>query len=257
MIFRCVNKHKWRLYFEKERSFFETFDEQFPIYWNWERTTSPNLEAEECIRNAFHLLYADAPNELVRKFLDWTIELIDRGLAENKFVPERSRGAFPMNRGEGRRWRAYAMALRNGDLPIDDLRLAIDDLDEWNERLTRKLWDSVGEAHVLAPARIALIIGDFDRFGELLPFRYPIKWHQEESRVLIEMHESLCANNSLPPGLVEQFVAYFERVRHPEFKPDIYFNKEVLRFELGVLYCKYVATEEPFSWPRVIEEISR
>jgi hypothetical protein len=32
---------------------------------------------------------------------------------------------------------------------------------------------------------------------------------------------------------------------------------DILRFELGILYCQYVATDQPFTWQRVIEVVSR
>jgi hypothetical protein len=258
MTSRATHRGCWIQQFERERHFYETFGTEFPIWQNWARNSCPNLEADRCLVHALSLLYAAAPGTLVEQFLGYSTELIDRGLDENKFTPEGSRGSFPRNRGEGLRARAYARALRGEPLKTVDLRQAIEDFQTWFKIITPGLWDDHGEFKVLCSARLALILGDLDLFEQLLPFRYKIKFHREEGELLLQLKNLLRKGvQPLPRDYCERFTTYFECIRDPQLKPDIYMETDLLRFELGVLYCQYIAVDEPFSWPRVIAEISR
>jgi hypothetical protein len=243
---------------ESERKYYETFEEEFPLWENWELVDSPNEPAERLLFDALDLLYARAPKALSVKFLDFVVQVIDRALAENRFRPDSPRANFPRNRGEGLRARAYALALCGEPLRTADLRQAVDDYRAWCEEITPGRWHDVTESHVLSSARLALIVGDLDLFERLLPFRYKIKLHREEAELLLQLKNLLRKGEQpLPRDYCERFTQYFERIRNPEFKSDIYMETDLLRFELGVLYCQYVATDVPFSWPRVIAEVSK
>jgi hypothetical protein len=246
----------WIQQFERERQFYETFETEFPIWHNWPRNSCPNLEADRCLSHALSLLYADVPKSLIEKFLGFSIALIDRGLEEHKF--EEPYGDFPRNRAAGLRARAYALALRGEALKTADLRQAIEDFQTWCADITPGRWHDLTEFQVLSSARLALIVGDLDLFERLLPFRYKIKLHREEAELLLQLKNLLRKREQpLPRDYCERFTQYYERIRNPEFKSDIYMETDLLRFELGVLYCQYVATDVPFSWPRVIAEVSK
>lgn len=254
MTFREFHQ-QWSANIEADLEFFRAYEEEFPPFDKWEIDWSPDVTTERIFHHALELLYSGNPEHLAAKFLDWVIERIDRAIAEDKF--SHPRAAFPHNRAHGVRARAHARFLRDGSLALEDLRQAIADLETYNQDIPRHQWDAQSEADVLAPARLALIVGDFDCFATLLPFRWPVKWHHEESGILVEINRCLAEGQSIPPELSSRFLAYFEQVRSPEFRPDIYTETDILRFELGILYSQYIDPSEPLTPQRVIDVVSR
>lgn len=251
----CTNKNKWEKRVLEDVEILWNYEEEFPPFDKWQWDWSPDTRSQRLLQEGLEILYANNPGGLSAKFLSWTIERIDRAVAEDKF--NHPRAAFPHNRAHGLRSRAHAAFLRDGAIALDDLRQSIEDFANYNEGIPRHLWDAQSEADVLAPARLALIAGEFNRFAELLPFRWPIKWHKQEAKFLLDMHKQLSIGEPVSQQVADRFVAYFEQVRAPDYKPDIFTETPILRFELGLLYCQYIDPTEIATPERVIDVISR
>jgi len=268
-----VYKAKWRDDILNELNYFESYEAQFPVFATWERLEVPEQLAMDLLRNAFDLLYASASPELSHKFLNWTIEVVDRSLRDGKLAKSTSHSNFPENRGQALRSRAYASALLTGELGLADAKQALEDLMENIQQLEILVreenhhWEDMEEANLLAPSRLALILHDLDRFDELLPYHREFKWHKVEAELLVEVAEATRQGHALSNSLVDRFVHYFDEVRAPtmiqvesekrEHGGTIYSDMDLRRFEIGVIYAKYIDTSEPFTWRRAIELIAR
>ncbi len=55
-----------------------------------------------------------------------------------------------------------------------------------------------------------------------------------------------------------RFEEYFDYIRDPQLKTDLFLERDVLRLELGALRDKYfVSPDGRIDWPRVVEAVSR
>lgn len=165
--------------------------------------------------------------------------------------------AFPRNRGEGLRVRAYANVLLGHALDTQDLVQASRDYEERFIATPQRDWDSIPQAHILEAARMSLISGDLKRAKEVLSIKRSMKWHAEEFQLLKELvaeaQTELPVHNSSLRARVKKF---FDRVRDPEYKPNVFMDLPILRLEWGALINKYFETGSHINWSRVIELIA-
>ncbi len=248
-------KTKWIEEVEREREYFESPTDHFD---NWERNGGPEIKADWHLANALCILYGDGDKRLAEKFFCATIELIDRAFAEDKFHSEFSESGLPRNQGEGLRVRSYARALMGSGLDTQALLQASEYFVEWTSDWTGADWDSQAQSDYLVAVRMALIAGNIKRASELLKTRRSFKWHAEEHTLLKAITSEF--EKGIPIANVElhqRVVAFFDRIRDPGFKPDIFFPKDMGRLEWGVLSHKYFTAGDDIDWPAVIDSISR
>ena len=267
------HKEYWLDLLQRETKYFFEYETIFPIYENWERMSTAETVATDLLTTALDTFYCSAPRELTDKFLNWVIEVVDRALKDGKVHKTTAHSRFPRNRGEALRSRAFAKALLTGQIDIADAKQALEDLmvnvDQTEVDIANQQhrFEDVEEVKVLTAARLALILGDLDRFEELIPYRRKFTWHQTEYRLLLELGKTLKQGESPAEALIERFVEYFERVRAPtqvqvkqnreRGNPEVYVEKDLRRFEIGAIYAMYIDTAEPFTWQRAIELIAR
>ncbi len=249
------NKLKWREQFETEREYFFAPPEPFK---NWERNSKPEWIAERYFVNALEVLYASVERELPRIFLSATVELLDRAFDEDRFHAQYAEYGLPKNIGEALRVRTYTKALMGEPLAVDDLKQGSEHYIEWCSGWKGADWDSQAQSDYLTAVRIALIAGDLNYAKELLATKRKFKWHAEEHQLLLEIaheaEEGIPINNLDLRDRVDRF---FDLIRDPDFKPDVFFPTDMGRFEWGVLVYKYFVGRNRIDWPAVINLISR
>jgi hypothetical protein len=232
----------------------EYFADSVDPFRNWENRDSHGDWAEWFLSNALATAYSDAPGTIVRKFASAAVEIVDRTLAENQFEQGKlAQADFPMNQAVALRARAYAKVLIGESLGTEDLLQASRDF-EARAVLT---WNHQYEAYYLNGVRAALLAGDHDRFVRLLKTNRKFKWHVEEFAVLHNIAEQPSLGTSGSNAeLTDRFRILFDRYRDPDFKPDMYLDLQVARFELGAIWCQLFDQPNAFGWQRVISAIS-
>jgi hypothetical protein len=215
--------------------------------------------ADFIFSNGLEVLYAGAGHCVADKFLHAAVDMIDRAIAEDKFRdPRVLEMAFPSNRGKGLQVRAYSKAVLGGNLDNDDLLQASRDCEEYWLRFGNSEWDSQTQAHILTAARMALIAGDLKRAKEVLAIKRSMKWHAEEFQLLKDLAQH--AELNLPirdPTLQSHARAFFDRVRDPDYNPDVYLDLPIVRLEWGALVNKYFETGGHINWERVIDLVAQ
>jgi hypothetical protein len=237
----------------------EYYNESFDPFANWEDRTRHASIAQMYLDHGLSAKYSNAQEAIARKFFFAAIQVVNRAEKEMRLEgDEISKGAFPINRGIALRARAYSTALTEQLLPKQDLVQASLDFLEWCKSYSRGEWDGQGQANYLASVRAALIAGDKESFTSLLNYKWPFNYHSEESDILRAMaNEFQVATVIRNNGLTKRFRAFFDKYRDPVFKPDVFLEKEIVRFELGVLWCRYFdSSSSVFSWQRVVESVS-
>lgn len=246
----------WVLEYKKNQQYYEADVDPFD---RWESLAGHASIAELHLDHGLRAWYGDAPETVVRKFLHAAIEITNRAESEKRFeTGQYSSRGFPMNRGRALRTRAYATALLESILSKGDLVQASVDFEEWCKCYTRGEWDSQGQANYLAAVRTALIAEDRERFGSLLNHKWTFNWHQEEHAVFQAMSTEFQRSAVIhDPTLTARFRTMFDTYRNPDFKPDIFLEREMVRFELGAMWCKnFSPSEGRFKWHDVIDAVS-
>lgn len=247
-----------RFWFEgvsRDINFFRDYGSNNDVFKNWESDWSPDRATSRLLNYGLELLYAGNPEQLAMRFLVWVSQRVDRACDEQKF--EHPRSTYPLNRARGLRYRAHARFLLRGELCEDDLAQSIRDYASSNKCLPKHLWDAQAEVDVLAPARLALILGDLEAFDRLLPFRLPFNCHSEEYKLLCELRRALAGSARVEGVVANDFQSYFDRVRDPDYRPDIFTEVDILRLELGIIYCEYIDSSGVLTPSEVIQSISR
>ena len=248
-------KQKWINHLERERDYFSTPPDHFH---NWARNSMPEMIAGVYLSNALCALYAGGGIQVAEKFFCATIELIDRAFEEDRFHAKYAEYGLPKNQGEALRVRAYARALTGNDLNLEDLIQASKYYIEWCSAAKGAEWDSQAQSNYLDSIRMLLIADDLEGARELLKTKRKFKWHTEEHELLKTI---VCeAELNIPienEELYQRVIAFFDRIRDPDFKPDVFFPKDLGRFEWGVLLHKYFVDSERINWQDVIDSVSR
>jgi hypothetical protein len=249
-------KTYWGDHYRKNSEFFERDIEPFK---EWDRLREHGSFANTRLTlGALQALYADGPHAIIQRFLLAALEIVDRAITEIDFENGKwQQKSFPLNRGEAFQVRAYARALGGGFLSTDDLLQASTDYEQWVYLAAGRNWDAQDEAKYLNAVRMALIAGDRDRFASLLQAKRSFKSHTEEYAIYKAMatefeHSGTIENRELKI----RFKSLFDRYRDPQFKSDFYVHLALLRFELGIIWCKCFFPTSEFGWQEVINAIS-
>jgi hypothetical protein len=227
---------------------------------HWEFNRMPESSAEERLRYGLRIFYSQWNDPDGRAFFEQTLRVADRALHEEKYKgTEFLDAGFPKNRGRLLRARAYAAALLGQALDENALRQASIDCAEYCKILKGKLWDSQGQANYLAAVRLALVAGDQEQARQLMKTRKSFRWHFEEFEILRGIIGTIDEGIPEKGRVIMQALleAYFNKIRDPHLKPDVFMETDILRLELGAIRDKYfVSPDGIISWPRVIEALS-
>lgn len=242
-----MHKQWWIDRLEKNR---EHYEDAVEVSSDWEVSS----QSEQLLITSLRAAYADAPDAIVHKFASTVVLIV--GSAANDDIFEKGKyaqGAFPRNRAVALRARAYAKVLLGEPFPVDDLLQASQDF----ESRATSTWNHQYEAYYLNAVRAALIAGDQERFASLLNADREFKSHDEEFGALRGLADEFHRDSSSPStDLRDRFRDLFDRYRNPEFKPDIYMELEIVRFELGAIWCRFFDKARVFSWREVINAVS-
>jgi hypothetical protein len=128
------------------------------------------------------------------------------------------------------------------------------------DRLPDLGWgDDALQAWYLEAVRLALIGKDAERAKQLLAVDLPFDYHREEYELL----KVLATERQPPPPLehgviLDFFDHYFDWVRDPSLRPQAHMDREMVRFEMGILREQYFTSPDGgIDWKRVIEVISQ
>ena len=249
-------KSIWIAKYQRDREYYEKETEPFD---GWENLARHGSMAEQYLHLGLYASYGNSSEAIADKFFRAAVKITDRAELEERFERGKySSMEFPRNRGVALRARAYASALAGEALRTQDLARASLDFVEWCKSYSRREWDGQGQANYLAGVRTALIAGDKERFTSLLNYKWPFSYHLEESdlyrAMANEIREAAVICND---ALRKKFRTLFDNYRDPEFKSDVFLEREIVRFELGVFWCRYFnALSDEFTWQSVVDTIS-
>lgn len=249
----------WQAEYAKDRMGYDEILTWDP-FANWESNSAPESLAERLCEHGLAILCGGGDPEQARRFLENCLRIAERTLAERKLesLPW-CKSKFPKNRGELLRARTFAQALLGGSLNEAALRQAAADIEEFSHGFPKGKWDDLEEADYLGSVRLALLGGDPEMPARLFKRRRVIRWHAEEYALL----KGLADSPQPPPPqpdlpLLVRFDAYFERIRDPKYKSEVYQQTDVLRPELAALRDKYfVSPDGRVDFQRVVQAISR
>jgi hypothetical protein len=247
----------WTTALEKDKSAYLTLLEKDP-FEKWELNRMPEGTAERLLVMGTEVLFGDRADALGSAFIEKALQVADRALAEHKYESALCQNAFPLNRGHLERVRVLATGILRRSLDVEALRRSSDDCAAWCEDYQRREWDSQAEAYYLAAVRMALLAMDAGRTERLLSLRRPFKWHRIEHELLKDIATSLAAARPITdPSLAQRFMGFFDRVRDPAFKPDVFTEVRVQRLELGLLWDSgFVSDGQTINWSRAIDAVA-
>lgn len=250
-------KDIWKKQIDASRSDLEELT-TWDIFEDWERHRGPESKAENQFINALDILFAGTDDVLAHKFLERCLAILDRAFKENKFESKLCAARFPLNRGGGERLRAYAQALLGGKFSPSALITTSEDCEEHCNLYPPGHWDAQSQAYYLAAIRAALIAGDVDRAARLLKTKKSFKWHATEHGLLQRVATAAPQKQPIrDPKLFDDYDNFFDQIRDPASKPNVFTELHILRFELGVIRFKYFMSKSgEIDWPTVIESIS-
>jgi len=212
------------------------------------------------LRYGLEFFYAQWNDPDGRSFLEQATTVADRALREEKYRgTEFLEASFPQNHGFLLRVRSYANALLGHTLDEAALHQAAIDCEEYSKKFAKKKWDSHDQADYLAAVRLALVAGDLNHACRLLDTRKSFKWHFEEFEILKGIADGLAQKMGEKDRVIMLALldSYFNKIRDPNFKPDVYMEAQILRLELGAIRDKYfISGDGVINWQRVIEAIS-
>jgi hypothetical protein len=105
---------------------------------------------------------------------------------------------------------------------------------------------------------MALLGVDAERIDRLFSLRRRFKWHSIQYELLRDIATSLPAERPIQdPDLAERFIGFFDHVRNPGFKPDVFTEVRVQRLELGLLWDRgFVSDGRTIDWPSAIDAVA-
>lgn len=202
----------------------------FDPFEDWSRNIMPEGTANDGLRLGLEVCYGCGDETLSRTFLEQGLAVARRALSEgSRLASGQLAGSFPLNRGSLRRAEVYASTLLGSPFNRDQLLEAGADLLEWCRGCGEGEWDSQEEAYLLEAARSLLIAGNFAGAGRELEREF--SWHQTEASLL----GRLCVAESWSAAESGQARAFFESLRQPRYRPDIFMHVHIVRFEWAVL----------------------
>lgn len=247
----------WTAALTRDRSAYLTLLEKDP-FQGWERNRMPEATAERLLVMGTEILFGDRADPLGVAFCEKASEVADRALAERKCESALCKSAFPLNRGHLQRVRVLTTGILCRSLDLEALKHASDDCAAWCESYQRWEWDSQAEAYYLGAVRMALLGMEGVRTEKLLRGRRRFKWHKVEQELLKDLAPGLVAGRLVEDAsVVERFRSFFDRVRDPTFKPEVFAEVKVQRLELGLLWDRgFVGDGQAIDWPRAIDAVA-
>lgn len=248
-------KTTWIGEYERQREYYLDAIDPFE---NWESLGGHASIAELFLKQGLEALYGEAPANVVKKFFIAALQIVARAEAEDRFQTGRfTAGEFPLNRARALRTRAYARALLTGNSTREDLVQASNDFERWCSRCTRRNWDGQAQAHFLAAVRVAIIAGDLERVDSLLRHELGFRWHSEEHEIYLAMTKEFKRSTKIRgQRLTSRFRELFDCYRDPGFQSEVFLETGMVRFEMGVIWCRFFAAGE-FVWPSAVEAVSK
>jgi hypothetical protein len=91
-----------------------------------------------------------------------------------------------------------------------------------------------------------------------LNHKWPFNWHQEEHAIFQAMSTEFQRSAEIhDPTLTARFRTIFDTYRDPDFKADVFLEREIGRFEFGAMWCKHYSPSEcGFKWRDAIDAVS-
>jgi hypothetical protein len=250
-------REAWGKEMEKDHSDYEEIL-RWDRYKNWEINRSPEGTAKDELLDGVSILFGNGPPALAKAFLERSLHIAERIVKENRLQSPLCISTFPENRGVLLRSMAYARLMLGGRLDELMVLQASADFEQWCEpRMKKSKWHDLEETEYLVAVRQALIGGDEARARSLLEKRRSFRWHAVQAALL----KGLSAGAGVPltgAPLQERFEDFFDVVRDPHFKPEVYSEPAVLRLDMGLLHDKYfISPDGKIDWPRTVAAISR
>ena len=231
---------------------------EMDAFRTWERNSRPDGLAGDRLEYGLRLIYGGGSQEDARAYFELSRAVMNRALDENKLESPTCLSGFPKNRGQLVRAGTYAGALLGEPCSREALLAASTDLEAWCKNYEPRQWKAQAQAHLLAAVRLALIAQDPARALDLIKSRRSFKWHEEESSSLREIARVAAGERAaLAAEAIQQFDAYFDRVRDPDHKSDVYIEHGILRFELAVIREMYLEERAgALNWERAAKAVA-
>jgi len=223
---------------------------------DWEINRMPESRSDSYLIFAHECSYASL-EQPADEFLRQALTICGRIEEENKLATPRFENRYPFNKGVLLRAKAYC----SGILPaaceiVKELLEASSCFETWCVEVLKGLWDDQVQSYYLGAVRMALIAGDVKRAQELLKKKKRFSGHSEQHHLLQELAER---DQSFKEDkvLFEEFESFFDTVRDPHYKPQVFSETAILRLEIGLLWDKYVTSDDgQIDWRRAIRTIA-
>lgn len=221
---------------------------------DWNRNRMPESSVEDELRVSLVPLLGRGDVALAELFLRRALAIADRAIAEKRLQDELCRFSFPHNRSRLTRARSYAACLLDVSLDEAALSQASRDNYAWAMMPEQPCWDSQIQAYATAAIRLALVAGDQALAAEQLGTRKSFKWHSQEHAILKRI--ATAAPATLARDDLAALDAYFDVIRDPGFKADVYHETHIVRLEMSIIRYRYfVSKDGSIDWNRVLEQI--
>jgi hypothetical protein len=249
-------REDWIAYRRKERAGFDAIF-AMDVFEDWDICRLPEVLAEDCLGHALDLRYGQDKTGLSDKFLERSLDVVARILAEQRFSSGAIAGDEPSTtRGKVLRVRTFANALLGRGFDPAPLCDAAPEFATW---ALFGRWDDHSEDAYLLAVRLLLIAGDVEKANQLLKIRKKFKWHGGQVEVFRRLVDSRIPTIE-DHDLKASFDAMFDpfRPRFPASKTEGYTRRKMTRIELGAIRDKYfVSPTGEIDWDRTIDAISR
>ncbi|MCG8590230.1 MAG: hypothetical protein MJE66_13140 [Proteobacteria bacterium] len=222
---------------------------------DWERNREPENSVEDELQCALELLYAGETLG-ARSFLERGRAVIERIEAEDRLTRPAHPEAFPLNRAEFLRAKAYTEGLWGGaGLDRADLSQAIDDLQTWLKGEQGE-WSTQSQSFLHSAVRMALILDEPARARKLLASRRRPDGHGEELGLLRRLAQDGPEAND--GTLRDEFDRFFDPIRSPSYQhvEGESFDVPNGRLELALVRdVRLVSPDGSLDWARVIRSV--
>ncbi len=266
MFFRkksAIKRHWTRLYQRSLVELNELIEEDYP-WSSWEANSFPEGTAEFEFDTAIRILAGSDNWDLARRYLDRSIEIVDRILEENKLTSPGCDLRYPANSAVCRRTKVYAQSLLGGALDRDALILASREFEAYYEKHDDpRDRNEQSSYHCIDGIHLALIGNDLEQAAKLLNdphakdrFNKP---HFSALKGLVTL-ASGSAPGQTAREIVDRFETFFNRARDPRTKMrgDEHIVTTIGPLELAVIRDRYVHHgDEDLDWKRIIAQYSR
>jgi hypothetical protein len=244
-------KSAWKDKYLKDASALGQIAEMDP-FRDWDHGSMPEMQVELDLGYAVEILLGDGDTTLARRFLARSVQMAERARMEDKLISPLCKVSFPGNRARMVRAAAYAEGLLGEPLDAAGMLQVARDFHE-DVSAPGASDDEVDQADHLSGVTAALIGGDQQLAACQIRTRRRFKWHPQRHRLLLRIAS---ATTPLTADDLAEFDAYFDPLRHPGFKSEIYLNVGMARLEMSVLRSMYyIRPGEPLSWDHVLEQI--